>query len=156
MYNKLLLPLDRLEDSENVIPLIENEIGNETQVILLNVLRPVKTQVVGGQTLLGSQREESERLEALSYLRSVISHRGSQDNWTGETIISKSPAEGIVDFASREGVDLIAMYEHQRGSLTRLIKGGTAKGVRRHASTEVRVFTTQDLESRASITGVSF
>ncbi len=42
--------------------------------------------------------------------------------------------------AAREGVDLIAMYTHDRKGLVRLIKGSIAAQVERASSTEVRVF----------------
>ena len=66
MYQKVLLPLDGSKESEQVIPLIMQDIGPDTGVILLQVLHPIKTQVMGGQVMLGSQREEAERLETLS------------------------------------------------------------------------------------------
>lgn len=66
MYEKVLLPLDGSKESERVVPLIKQDIGPDTDVILLQVLPPIKTLVMGGQVILGSQREEAERLEALA------------------------------------------------------------------------------------------
>ena len=151
MYSKVLIPLDGSEESESAIPLIKKEMGDETEVILLRVLHPVKTQVMSGQTILGSQKEESERLTALSYLKGVIGREGSSEKWSSETIISKSVADGIIDVASRENADLIAMYHHKRGGLTRILKGSTTKGVIRHASVEVRTFSESDIESHAAV-----
>ncbi len=71
MYQKVLLPLDGSKESKQVIPLIMQDLGPDTDVILLQVLHPIKTQVVGGQVMLGSQREEAERLEALAYLKGL-------------------------------------------------------------------------------------
>ena len=102
MYGNVLIPLDGSEESEGAIGLIKEELGDETDVILMKVLHPVKTQVLSGQTILGSQKEESDRLTALSYLRGVISREGASDRWRAETTISKSVADGIVDIASRE------------------------------------------------------
>ena len=42
--------------------LIKQEIGPDTEVILLQVLHPLKTQVMGGHRILVSQREEVELL----------------------------------------------------------------------------------------------
>jgi nucleotide-binding universal stress UspA family protein len=39
-------------------------------------------------------------------------------------------ADGIVDFARREEVDLIAMYTYDRKGLSKLIKGSVAEKVR--------------------------
>lgn len=151
MYSKVLIPLDGSEESEGAIPLIKEELGDESEVILLRVLHPVKTQVMGGQTILGSQKEESDRLTAQSYLKGVIERQGSAEKWRGETMISKSAADGIVEIASKENADLIAMYHHKRGGLTRILKGSTTKGVVRHASVEVRTFSESDIESRAAV-----
>ena len=71
MYQKVLLPLDGTKESEQVIPLIMRDIGPDTDVILLQVLHPIKTQRLGDHVMLGSQREEAERLEALTYLRGI-------------------------------------------------------------------------------------
>ena len=49
-------------------------------------------------------------------------------------------AEGITSLAAQEGVDLIAMYTHDRKGLARLIKGSIAAKVERGAPAEVRVF----------------
>ena len=54
--------------------------------------------------------------------------------------ISDSISRAIVDVAEREGVDLIAMYTHDREGLAALIKRSIAKDVQRRAPTEVRVF----------------
>ncbi len=58
-------------------------------------------------------------------------------------------ANCIVDFASREDVDLIAMYAHDRNALVRPIIKSVAREVQRKASTEVRVFGTRELAGYA-------
>ena len=50
-----------------------------------------------------------------------------------------------MDYARREGVDLIAMYTHDRKGLARLIKGSIANEVKQSAPIEVRVFTPGEL-----------
>ena len=154
MYQKALLPLDGSKESEQVIPLIKQEIGPDTDVILLQVLHPVKTQIMGGQVMLGSQREEAERLEALAYLKGVAKHTGRSEPWRCETVTAARSSEGIVSFAKKEDVEVIAMFLPDRRGLTKLMKGNTSKGVLRNSPVEVRVFTQQDVlgESASSAT----
>ena len=45
--------------------------------------------------------------------------------------VSKSVAECIVNYASKEGVDLIAMYTHGRTGLAKLLKGSVTENVKK-------------------------
>ena len=146
MYRKVLSPLDGTKEFENVIPLIKREIAPDTEIILLKVNRPVGSLKVGDQVILGSQRQEAERAEALNYLRSVARNERDLGQWRCEAIVDRSSSDSIVDFAKQEGVDLIAMYIKERSGLTALMKGNTWRGVKRKASTEVRTFSLPDLE----------
>ncbi len=148
MYQKVLLPLDGSKESEQVIPLIMQDIGPDTDVILLQVLHPIKTQVMGGQVMLGSQQEEAERLEVLAYLRNIAKHE-DPERWHCETVMAPRSSEGVVSFAKNEEVDVIAMFVPERRGLTKLMKGNTSKGVKRNSPVEVRVFTSQDSEEDA-------
>jgi len=67
------------------------------------------------------------------------------DRFRCQVVVSKSVAEGIINWAAQEGVDLIAMYTRDRKGLVRLIKGSIAAQVERASSTEVRVFRPREL-----------
>ena len=106
-----------LQRISGVFDLIRGELAPDGEVVLLRVVPPAKTQVVGGQVLLGSQREEVERSRAETYLRSVLRELDSEGDPTrrrGEVVVVESVSQGIVDFAGKEEVDLIAMYTHGR------------------------------------------
>ena len=148
MYRKVLIPLDGDRESEGVIPLIVRELTPETEVILLQVIRPLKSQVVAGQVIMGMQREDAERAEAVSYLRGLARQHEGATRWRCESTVANASSRGIVDFAHREGVDLIAMYEKERKGLARLMKGNTARAVQRKAPAKVRMFSPQDLKER--------
>jgi len=147
MYKKILIPLDTTRESEQVFPLIKREISPETEVVLLTVLHPVITQTVGGYVIIGSQREDAERQEALSYLREVANQLVGPETWRYETILDSRSSEGIVRFAQSESVDLIAMFVPDRRGLTSLMKGNTSKRVQRNAPMEVRTYGPKDLEN---------
>ena len=147
MFNKVLLPLDGTQQSEGVIPHIWPEIGPSTEVFLLQVLHPVKTQSLGGQVILGSQREAAERLESLTYLRGVARESGNSERWQIGTVMADRASDGIVSYANENGIDAIFMFATERKGLAKLMKGNTCRGVQKHSPAEVRVFTTLDIDS---------
>ncbi len=150
MYRTILIPLDGSKESEGVFALIRGELASDGEVVLLQVIPPAKTQVVGGQVLLGSQREEVERSKAETYLRGVLRELDSNGDPTrrrGEVVVAESVSQGIVDFARKEEVDLIAMYTHDRKGIARLIKGSIASDVSKRAPIEVKVFKPRELAS---------
>lgn len=146
MYQKVLLPLDGTKKSEEVIPLIGQEIGPDTEVTLLQVLHPIKTQTIGGHVVLGSQREEAERIEALAYLRGVAGETGNLGRWNCDAVMAARASDGIVSYAERVGVEAIVMLVPERKGLMKLVKGNTCRGVQRNSSAEVRVFTAGDAQ----------
>ncbi len=150
MYRKILIPLDGSKESEGVFVLIRGELAPDGEVVVLQVIPPAKTQVVGGHVLLGSQREEVERSKAETYLRGVLRELDSNGDSTrrrGEVAVAESVCQGIVDFARKEEVDLIAMYTHDRKGIAKLIKGSIASDVGKRAPTEMKVFKPRELAS---------
>ena len=59
MYKRILIPLDGTQEAESVVPVVKDELAPDGEIILVQVIPPAKTQIVGGQTLLGSQRDET-------------------------------------------------------------------------------------------------
>ena len=149
MYQKVLIPLDGSKDAEEVIPLVKAEVAPEGEVILTQVIAPARTQRVGDHIILASQQEETDRAEAMAYLRSLARQQDwAADNCRLAVEVANSVADGIVRLAHRESVDLIAMYTHDRKLLARHIKRSIAREVQRRSSNEVRIFGTRELEER--------
>ncbi len=150
MYRRILIPLDGSKESEGVFALIRGELAPDGEVVLLQVIPPAKTQVVGGQVLHGSQWEEVERSKAETCIRGVLRDLDSQGGPAprrGEVVVAESVCQGIVDFAREEEVDLIAMYTHDRKGIARLIRGSIASDVSKRAPIEVKVFKPRELAS---------
>jgi nucleotide-binding universal stress UspA family protein len=147
MYRKVLIPLDGSREAEMVIPKIQPELTEDSEVILLKIIPPLKGETLGQITVTSSEREEAERVKAIDYLREVIQRlEGSPDQWRCEAIVRKSVPEGIASFAEQEEVEVIAMYTHDRKGLAKLIKGSIAEKVQRRAPIEVKVFRPQELD----------
>jgi CRP-like cAMP-binding protein/nucleotide-binding universal stress UspA family protein len=146
MYRKVLVPLDKSKEAEKVLPIVKDLFAPGSEVVLLHVIPPQQTQALGERQILGSEREETERTMAMSYLNFVVHQQGGDpERWRGAVLVSESVAEGIVGFAVHEGVDLIAMYTHDRKGLAKLIRGSIAEKVQRRAPIEVKVFRPQEL-----------
>jgi CRP-like cAMP-binding protein/nucleotide-binding universal stress UspA family protein len=146
MYRKVLVPLDKSKEAEKVLPIVKDLFAPGSEVVLLHVIPPQQTQALGERQILGSEREEAERSVAMSYLQFVVHQQGEDpERWRGAVLVSESVAEGIVGFAVHEGVDLIAMYTHDRKGLAKLIKGSITEKVQRRAPIEVKVFRPREL-----------
>jgi CRP-like cAMP-binding protein/nucleotide-binding universal stress UspA family protein len=141
MYRKILVPLDGSGEAEKVVPLVEKILTPNGEAILFRVFPPLATVTVGGATVYASQREEEERVKMTAYLQGIVQRIGQPSlRHRCEVVGSKSVAEAITDFATKEDVDLIAMYTHDRKGLVRLIRGSIAEKVQRRAPIEVQVF----------------
>jgi nucleotide-binding universal stress UspA family protein len=151
MYRKVLIPLDGSREAEMVIPKIQPELAEDSEVILLKIIPPLKGETLGQLTVTSAEREEAERVKAIDYLREVTQRfEGSPGQWHCEAIVRKSVPEGIASFADQEGVEVIAMYTHDRKGLAKLIKGSIAEKVQRRAPIEVKVFRPQELDEPAA------
>ena len=137
MYRKILIPLDGSTEAEAVLPIAQELITPDSDVILFQVIAPGRSRAFGEYTV---------RREAIRYLRQVISKLVEPPGtWRCDAAVSGSVADGIVYDAPREEVDLIAMYTYDRKGLSKLIKGSVAEKVRKLASVEVRVVKASDL-----------
>ncbi len=144
MYGKVLIPLDGSDQAEVVFSLIREDLSTESQVILLKVIPRSKTQVVMGFILPRRVEETEKSDQALSYLRSAVRILGGDpdrwDQWRCIVELSDNLSQSILECASRESVDLIAMNDRYGGGIARFMKGGVASEVQRRALMEVKVF----------------
>ncbi len=151
MARKVLIPLDGSSESEEVIPLVKDELTDDDELLLIQVIPPGRTQTVGAHVILGSQVEEGDRAQARRYLQDVMRRESDGSGvWSSEVVVSNSVAEGITLAASQQSADMIAMYTHDRNLLGRMIKGSIAREVQRTASTEVRILGPRQISEPAS------
>lgn len=151
MARKVLIPLDGSSESEEVIPLVKDELTDNDELLLIQVIPPGRTQTVGAHVILGSQVEEGDRAQARRYLQDVMRRESDGSGvWSSEVVVSNSVAEGITLAASQQSADMIAMYTHDRNLLGRMIKGSIAREVQRTASTEVRILGPRQISEPAS------
>lgn len=155
MYHKIVVPLDGSEQAEKVLPIAQNVLAPGGEVILLHILPRIPSglsQVSWEASFSYSeeyrkQTEASDRSRWMNYLEDVRRRMGGAlGGWRCAVEIAEPVAHGIVDFASKEEVDLIAMYTHDRNGLAKLIMGSIAEKVQRRTAIEVQVFKPRQVE----------
>ena len=142
MFEKILVPLDRTELSEGILPCVSQLAkGLKAPVVLLSVIDPgsVSEQLVGNFEHAGGLHTPPtfERLkkEAMARLEEGAKRLDDERAVTTRCVVSVGePAEEIVRVAEGEGCDLIAMATHGRSSLWRTIRGSVTDRVIRSAN----------------------
>ena len=134
MYKKILVPLDGSELAECVLPHVEAVAKGckaET-VIFARVIEPVILPIGDGEYFssdVWSQIESQEKDTAVNYLNQVISKVAYDDIKVEAKILSGRVADGIVDFAAKNNVDLIIIATHGRSGVSRWLRGSVANRI---------------------------
>jgi len=155
MFSKVLVPLDGSEVAEAVLPYVEAICSRcePTQIILFQVVPPPggkassvfrpagedfpTTRVPDQADDLDAARHPVYRDQIMSVARAEVEAalaRAARRLCDGGRSVSVEmafgrPADEIVDYAEREGVDLIVMSTHGHSGLTRWILGSVADKV---------------------------
>ena len=147
MYQKILVPLDRSDRGRGgVLAMAKNLLAPGGEGILLHVLSPGVPITVGLYIVPAAHVEEDECARVKAYLNCFANHLNqASDQWRCAVTVSSSVSKGIVDFAIREKVDLIAMYSHDMTGLAKLIRGSIAEKVLQRSPIEVRVLKPREL-----------
>lgn len=124
---KILVPIDGSPFAAAALPVAERLARQmRAEVVLLTVGHVAETQA---QEHAEESRMKSLTEEQRERLRGLVVH---------ERIDSRGdPAQGIVDAARTEGVDLIVMSTHARSGISELAKGSVAADVVRSADVPV-------------------
>ena len=146
MYQKVLVPLDDTEDSRSVVKALSGLVAEDGEAVLLHVIPPGKTKGTGDFAVLGSQVEEEARGRAIGPLNRLQTELTEASiKCTVAVVVSNTVVGCIVNYAEKEGVDLIAMYTHGRKGLAKLLKGSVTADVKSHTSIEVQGFAASEL-----------
>ena len=141
-YQNILLPLDLTKEAEQILPEADKLLRSEGEGILLYVLPPNSDlSKTGDPVPRQGQRDHCDRGQAMEYLKELASRFGADTGrWRCEVIEAPSIVEGVVNYADREGVDIIVMNEQQRKGLARLTKRSIAKQIKQKVPMDVRIF----------------
>lgn len=137
LYRKILLPLDGSEFAAEALPHAEEMARSSgAQLILFQVIEDTRDYVLDRAASLGVMtvsHDDSKRNAALdmaqAYLDDLVASLHHRQVQASADMGSGEPATAIVDYATREGVDLIVMSTHGRTGLARWAYGSVAHKV---------------------------
>lgn len=134
MYNNILVPLDRTEEAESILPYVEQLAGNNhTNIIFLHVIQQDRIALGTDIPYPRQFHEEFKRqvkasAAYLSGLEGKFRNKGIQ---TKKIILHGPVVETIQSVAKNEGVDLIALASHGWNGLPIVHYGSVTAGLLR-------------------------
>lgn len=145
MFDKILVTLDGSSLAEKVLPYVEQIAAKfDSEIILLHVVTIPAISASPEANII--EDEKIAEQHAQEYLER-IDYRLTQAGLKARPVIVKGkPAEGIVDYAELEKVDLIAMSTHGRSGLGRWVFGSVAERVLRGAGCPVLLIRAKEEE----------
>jgi nucleotide-binding universal stress UspA family protein len=161
VYGKILVPLDGSKLAEAVLPHVQElarRFGSEVTLIrvvvplskLVAETMPASLEPSGAAAAVGleaaSEAVKAEREGARCYLEEVAGRLKAQKLKVRAEIAEGVAGEAVVEYAQRQGMDLIAMSTHGRSGLGRLVFGSVADHVLRHAGTPVLLIRSREAE----------
>lgn len=132
MYTHILVPLDGSPLAEQVLPHVKAlaETGSKPRITLLRAVPREYPDIVEGETTNEVVNPMEKLLgDARAYLDRLASPLRSEGLEVAAEVLVRQPADAIVEFAGREGVDLIAMATHGRGGLGRWVFGSVTQKI---------------------------
>jgi len=148
MYKKILVPLDGSEFGEYVLDHVK-AIAKGCQVkelILLQVIEPPSFSFKASKKLLANYHEIDDKFERpvqvfLSQVAKTLKKSGVNADIATKRITHGSAADGILDYAKENCVDLIIMTTHGKSGLTSWHFGSVANKVTRDSPIPVLIVT---------------
>lgn len=137
MYKRILVPLDQSQRAEAILPHVEEVARcNEATVILLHVLelRSLAYEYYGIQPEMDQLILTQMTQAARSYLDACKQRLAAQGIAVKTRLVNGPVVESIIQIASEEGADLIAMSSHGRSGLSRVLHGSIATGILHQSS----------------------
>jgi nucleotide-binding universal stress UspA family protein len=151
MYKMIVVPLDGSELAEVVLPHVEvlvKACTEEAEIVILQVCEPLQSKLSGmgpgGNIViprLAKQAEETCKEQAKEYLAGVEKKLKGKGFKVRSEIKVGSPGEEILDYATNNPVDLIAMASHGRSGISRWAYGSVTSQVLRGIATPILVVT---------------
>ena len=132
MYKKILVPLDGSKRAEVILPHVEGLAHKyQSTVILMQVIELMPIMSPPGQPDMTFYQVEFDRRRqnAEDYLRNVQSKLQDKGIETKYAIIEGASVASIIEIATQEDVDLIAMASHGRSGLAQVFYGSVAAGL---------------------------
>jgi nucleotide-binding universal stress UspA family protein len=142
MFKKILVPLDGSELAVKVLPQVADLAKSQNaEVVLLNVY-PDWGEAVSQEV---KALIEGEVKKCELFLAQAVKDLEAQGVKTSADCIKGTPAQEIITYADKNGLDLIAMATHGRGEVAWIL-GSVAERVVSHATVPVLLFRALDMK----------
>jgi nucleotide-binding universal stress UspA family protein len=128
MYRKVLVLLDGSRLAESVLVQAKALVSgcHVPQMVLLDVIEPFKEQPYRkGDDWIARMQKEAAAF-ALNYLNSLVEKLRTEGVTAEAVVIEGDPSQMIMDYAQKNGVDLIIMSTHGRSGVSRWVFGSVA------------------------------
>ena len=149
MYKKMLVPLDTSGYAECVLDHVK-EIATTraiADVVLLSVIEPVTSQTMAYMGTEGVKTAEERAMRgAFQYLDKIKERLALEKSKTSTVVLAGHPVEVILDYVTKNGVDIVVLSSHGRSGISRWVLGSTTDKLLR--SLPVPVFLVPSLECR--------
>lgn len=149
MLRKILLPLDGSELAEQALPFATMMAEKfQAELIVTRIAHPNIILSDYG-SIAQANYIMAEQQETAAYLRRIdaqLAHSPFSVKIVPQCQVA--PAEGIIDLANEEQVDLIVLSTHGRSGFSRLLHGSVATKLLRHAPCPVFLVKATDTVHR--------
>ncbi len=143
MFSKILVPLDGSKLAEKAIPYaLELARQNEAEILLVRVfLPPVISPAAWTSIDLHKIRADEEKA-----LSEYLDSKRVEGVKCTARLVEGEAADGLLDVAEQEGIDLIVMTSHGRTGFNRWLFGSVAERIVRYAPCPVMTIGRPTLE----------
>jgi nucleotide-binding universal stress UspA family protein len=139
MYKNILVPLDGSALSESILVYARDIVKEcrESKLVLISVVEPFKDQPYRKEDdwILKVQKE-AVRVTG-NYLKILQEKLQAEGIETRMEVLEGDPAKEILDFAVKNGIDLIMLNSKGKNSVKQHIFGGVADKIIRHSTIPV-------------------
>ncbi len=146
MYRKIVVPLDGSKMAECALGHVEAIAkGCSTlEVDLVRVVRSVPLWMSGDDMSyidpgVLAKVVEGEKTSAKVYLDKIVKDLGEKGISAKSVVLNGEPAQTVLDYAEKNGAELIVMSSHGRSGPARWAMGSVAERVTQHAKLPVLV-----------------
>ncbi|WP_255192512.1 universal stress protein [Natronobeatus ordinarius] len=133
----VLVPVDDSEPARDALEFAVTNFADAT-LTLLHVINPIRTLDAGNPNLWDESHVDSERERAEGLLEAVAADVPDDVDVTTVAEFG-DPAETVVEYASRNGVDHVVIGSHGRSGVKRLVLGSVAEAVSRQSPIPVSI-----------------
>lgn len=148
MYRKILAPLDHSKLSEISLDHVKKVAlaNSKSEVILLTVLEPVSFLAYASSTVREDyvlKIERKSRDHAQKYVDKIADRFKKEGISTKGEVVWGLPADEILQYIEKNGIDLVIMGTHGRSGISRWVLGSVADKVIRGSTIPVLIIPPQ-------------